>query len=310
MIKNKTVLITGGAGFIGSHLAQELCTENHVKVFDNFSTGSAKNLRGIELEIIEGDIRNLDEVKNALNGVNIVFHEAAVVSVDRATEDPFESMSTNILGTLNLLNACLDSDVERIIYASSSEVYGEPEYLPMDEKHPLNPNSCYGVSKLAGERYCLVFHELYGLKTTCLRYFNVYGPRQRSTIYGGVVSIFVKRLLENKPPIIFGDGNQTRDFTYIRDNVLANILAVNKRRSIGEVINIGTQCQTSINKLAELLIKITDSDLTPEYTKPRPNDILRREADISKAKRLLGYEPRYTLEKGLEELVEWAKKEY
>jgi len=310
----KKALVTGGAGFIGSHLVDRLLSEGfEVVVLDNLSNGSLENIAHHmgrrDFHFVRGDIRNRQLVKRLVKDVDVIFHEAAFVSVPRSVEEPALANEVNVAGTLNLLEACLNSDVERFIYASSSAVYGESEVLPKHEGLTPQPISPYAVSKLAAEHYVRVFYEVYGLKTVSLRYFNVYGPRQRYGPYSGVITIFINRLLRGEPPIIFGDGEQTRDFTNIRDVVEANMLALKSPGAVGEVFNVATGVATTINQLARMLQEITGrQELKPIHTKPRPGDIKHSYADIGKARKILGYQPQVPLRDGLAELVEWFRR--
>ena len=309
------ILVTGGAGFIGSNIVDRLLDEGFkVRVLDNLSTGDITNLAQHQnkksFQFIEGDIRNFDLLKKTVKGVDAVFHEAALVSVTRSVENPLLSNEINVTGTVNLLKACVDAHVKRFIYASSCAVYGDTETLPNHENLAPKPLSPYAVDKLAAENYAKVFHDVYGLETVSLRYFNVYGPRQKYGPYSGVISIFINRLLENKPPIICGDGEQTRDFINVKDVVEANMLALSKRKAVGEVFNISTGEATTINKLTETIQKIMDkTSLKPVHAEPRPGDIKHSYGDISKARRNLEYKPKVQLEKGLSELVKWYSKQ-
>jgi len=309
------ILVTGGAGFIGSHIVDWLLDEGFkVRVLDNLSTGDKKNLAKHQnkksFQFIEGDIRNFDLIKKTVKGVDAVIHEAALVSVTRSVENPLLSNEVNVTGTVNLLKACVDAHVKRFIYASSCAVYGDSETLPNHENLAPKPLSPYAVDKLAAENYAKVFHNVYGLETTSLRYFNVYGPRQKYGPYSGVISIFINRLLKNKPPIIYGDGKQTRDFINIKDVVEANMLALSKREAVGEVFNISTGEATTINKLTETVQKIMGkTSLKPVHAEPRPGDIKHSYGDITKARRKLEYEPKVQLEKGLSELVKSYSKQ-
>ena len=309
------ILVTGGAGFIGSHIVDRLLDEElKVRVLDNLSTGEKKNLAQHKnkksFQFIEGDIRNFDQVKKAVEGVDAVIHEAALVSVTRSGEDPILSNEINVTGTVNLLKACVDAHVKRFVLASSCAVYGDTETLPNNENLTPKPLSPYAVDKLAAENYAKVFHEVHGLETVSLRYFNVYGPRQKYGSYSGVISIFINRLLKNEPPIICGDGKQTRDFINVKDVVKANMLALSKQKAAGEVFNISTGEATTLNKLAETIQKIMDkTDLKPVHAEPRPGDIKHSYGDINKAKRNLEYTPKVQFEEGLNELVEWYSKQ-
>jgi len=303
------ILVSGGAGFIGSHIVDRLLDEGFkVRVLDNLSTGDVTNLAQYQnkksFQFIEGDIRNFDLVKRTVKGVDAVFHEAALVSVSRSVENPLLSNEINVTGTVNLLNACVDAHVKRFVLASSCAVYGDTETLPNHENLAPKPLSPYAADKLAAETYAKVFHNVYGLETVSLRYFNVYGPRQKYGPYSGVISILINRLLENKPPIIYGDGEQTRDFINVKDVVEANMLALSKGEAVGEVLNISTGEATTINKLTETIQKIMGkTSLKPVHAEPRPGDIKHSYGDITKARKNLEYEPKVQLERGLSELV-------
>jgi nucleoside-diphosphate-sugar epimerase len=303
------ILVTGGAGFIGSHLVDRLLDEEfNVRVVDDLSTGEMKNLLQHQgkktFQFIEGDVRNFNLLKKVVRGVDAVFHEAALVSVTSSVENPLLTNDINVTGTVNLLKACVDAHVKRFVFASSCAVYGDSETLPQHENVMPMPLSPYAVSKLAAENYVKVFHDVYGLETTILRYFNVYGPRQKYGPYSGVISIFINHLLENKPPIIYGDGEQTRDFVNVKDVVEANMLALSKRNVAGEVFNISTNEATTINTLARSLQKLMGkTNLEPVYAEPRVGDIRNSYADISKAKKNLKYTPKVQLEMGLNELI-------
>ena len=310
------ILVTGGAGFIGSHIVDRLLDEGfNVRVFDNLSTGDKKNLAQHEskenLQFIEGDIRNFDLVKKVVKGVDAIFHEAALVSVTRSVQNPLLANEVNVTGTLNLLKACVDAKVKRFVFASSCAVYGNSKILPNHENLMPIPLSPYAVSKLAAENYVKVFHVVYGLETVILRYFNVYGPRQKYSPYSGVISIFVNRLLEGKPLTIYGDGTQSRDFVYVRDVVEANILALSRQNAVGEVINISAGEAVTINTLTNSLQKIMDkTDLELVYTETRLGDIRNSFADIHKAKTILGYTPKVSINEGLVNLVNWYANEF
>jgi UDP-N-acetylglucosamine 4-epimerase len=309
------ILVTGGAGFIGSHIVDRLLQEGlTVRVLDNLSNGEKKNLAQLQnkksFQFIEGDVRNFDSVKKAVEGVDAVVHEAALVSVTRSVEDPRLSNEINVTGTVNLLKACIDAHVKRFVQASSCAVYGDTETLPNHENLAPKPLSPYAADKLAAETYAKVFYDVYGLETVSLRYFNVYGPRQKYGPYSGVISIFINRLQENKPPLIVGDGTQTRDFVNVGDVVEANINALSKPKAAGEVFNVSTGEATTINKLAETIQQIMGkTDLKPVHAEPRPGDIMHSYGDITKAERKLEYKPRVPLEKGLSELVKWYSKQ-
>lgn len=309
--KDWKILVTGGAGFIGSHVVDRLLQEGlEVVVVDNFSTGLSENLSSWEkherFNLVRGDIRDFNLVTGLAKGVDAILHHAALPSVNQSLKDPLETNGVNVTGTLNLLKASVDAEVKRFVYASSCSVYGETEVLPEHEKLTPKPISPYGVSKYAAECYCRVFHEVYGLETLCLRYFNIYGPRQRYGPYSGVITIFVERLLANQEPVIYGDGTQTRDFTNVADAVEANVLALTVDRGNGEVLNIATGIPTTVNDVAGTLIDIMGrTELHPVYTAARPGDIKHSHADIERAKKVLGYTPKIQLKKGLQMLVDW-----
>jgi UDP-glucose 4-epimerase len=298
----KRAVVTGAAGFIGSHLAEELARRGwHVIIIDDLSTGKRENLAGIlnqeNVEFVEGSILALPLLQELFRGTNYVFHQAAIPSVPRSVDNPLASHEANITGTLNVLIAARDNNIEKLIYASSSSVFGDTPTLPKREDMPPSPQSPYAVTKLAGEYYCHVFAEVYGLPTICLRYFNVYGPRQDpDSQYAAVIPRFIKLASQGKPPIIFGDGEQTRDFTFIKDVVEANILAAQSQAS--GVFNIGSGSSITVNRLAELVLSITGSRTRPIHQEARPGDIRHSIADISRAA-TFGYKPRYSLEEGL-----------
>jgi UDP-glucose 4-epimerase len=313
-VSYQKILVTGGAGFIGSHIVDRLMKDNFdVTVIDDLRTGSLSNITDHRerknFHLAEGDIGDVNLVRRTLKDVDVVFHEAALASVTLSVKDPIATNQVNVEGTLNLLKASCDLNVKRFIFASSAAVYGTTESPLKKEDDTLNPTSPYGVSKLASENYVRVFQRLYGLKTVCLRYFNVYGPRQRVDVhgsYGGVISIFINRILEDMPPIIHGDGEQTRDFVYINDVVEANLLAMNSEKGAGEAFNIGTGKNVSIKQIATVLKQIMNKEnLEDIHTEPRPTDIKHGYADISKARRILDYKPRFSIEEGLTKLVNW-----
>ena len=309
--RHSRILVTGGAGFIGGHIVDRLLSKGfEVIVVDNLSTGRLENVTSHQgkkdFHFIKGDIRNLDLVKSTLQDVDAVFHEAALVGATCSVENPVLTNEVNVTGTLNLLKACVDSDVKRFIYASSAAVYGKTETLPHHEDLTPRPISPYGVSKLAAENYVKVFYDVYGLETVCLRCFNIYGPMQTYSPYSGVITIFINRLLGNQPPIIYGDGKQTRDFINIQDVIAANMLALTRKSAVGEVFNIATGVATTVNRVASMLQEIIGkTSLKPVYTNPRMGDIRHSYADISKARRVLGHNPRVSLRDGLAKLVKW-----
>jgi nucleoside-diphosphate-sugar epimerase len=303
------ILVTGGAGFIGSHIVDRLLDEGfEVRVLDNLSTGDEMNLAAHQnkksFQFIEGDIRNCDLVEKTVKGVDAVIHEAALVSVTRSVENPLLSHEINLLGTVNLLKACKEAHVKRFVLASSCAVYGDTETLPNHENLEPKPLSPYAAHKLAAEKYAQKFYKVHGLETVSLRYFNVYGPRQKYGPYSGVISILINRLLNDEPPTIYGDGMQTRDFVNVKDVVEANMLALSKQEAVGEVFNISTGKAVTINKLTETIQKIMDkTNLEPVHAEARQGDIKHSYGDITKAKRKLGYKPKVQLEQGLNELI-------
>ncbi|HAU30891.1 MAG TPA: GDP-mannose 4,6-dehydratase [Desulfotomaculum sp.] len=311
-IENKRVLVTGGAGFIGSHMVEELYQNNEVIIIDDLSTGKLKNiepfLKNKRVQFINGSITDLPLLQTAFQGADYIFHEAAVTSVPRSINDPVINNDVNITGTLNVLIAARDNKVKKVVYASSSAVYGNNPNLPLKEEYAPDPLSPYALSKLTGEYYCNIFPEIYGLPAVSLRYFNVYGPRQDpDSQYAAVIPIFIRKILADERPVIYGDGEQTRDFVFVKDVVQANILA-----ALSEVmgpVNVGAGKTTSINKLVGILIKITGGQaagIKPVYTRPRPGDPRQSLADISAAK-VFGYNPCYPIEEGLKITCQYFK---
>ena len=303
-MKNKLVVITGGAGFIGSHIAWELVKDNEVIVIDSLYTGKEENVPP-GAKLIKADIRDYGAIAELISNADYVFHEAAQVSVVESIRDPVFTEEVNVLGTLNILKALLEGH-GKLIFASSAAVYGDNQNLPLKETERLRPLSPYGVTKATGEEYLRVYHELYGLPVVALRYFNVFGPRQSFNQYAGVISIFINRALKNEPLVIFGDGKQTRDFIYVKDVVRANLLVAENRRANGRVFNVATGKQTSILELATKIIEITGTRSSILFDKPRPGDIRHSLADIGEIKKL-GFEPAFSLEEGLKRTVEWYK---
>ncbi len=294
------ILLTGGLGQVGSYLGERFSKTNEVTVLDNFSN----SLNNLELpdniEIIRGDVRNRREVNELVSKVDTIIHAAAQISVKRSLQDPVYDAENNINGTLNLLDTARKSDIERFIYISSAAVYGKPEILPINEEHPTNPLSPYGLSKLAGEKYAMLYYKLYGLPVVCLRPFNIFSPRQNpDSPYSGVITKFIERVRNNQNPVIFGDGDQIRDFVYIEDVVEAIFHMMETQKAIGEVFNIGTGIPTRIRELASIIIKISNKKLEPEFAPALIGDIWKSYGDITKAKRMLGYKPKYLLEQGL-----------
>jgi nucleoside-diphosphate-sugar epimerase len=303
------VLVTGGAGFIGSHIVDGLLNHGYeIGVLDNLETGDERNLahRAGSFEWHRGDLRDMETVRRAVKGHDAIVHQGALVSVTRSVEDPLLTNEVNVTGTLNVLKASVDSGVSRFVFASSSSVYGETETLPKREDMPTRPVSPYGVSKLSAENYCIAFSRVYGLHTVCLRYFNVYGPRQKFGPYSGVIPAFIRKIRNGEPPLIFGDGSQTRDFTYVLDVVDANLLSLTADVAAGEVFNIAAGRICSINELADCILTLMGrADLRPVYTSARAGDIRASYADISKASLSLGYRPKFELVDGLGKVIEW-----
>jgi UDP-glucose 4-epimerase len=306
------ILVTGGAGFIGSHLSEYMLKKGHeVVVLDDFSSGGAINIRHLldhrSFKLVRGDIRNYDLVRRVTTNLDVVFHLAAKIHVDESIINPEETLSVNVKGTLNILNACKENDVKRLIYASSSEVYGSSKYTPMDEDHPLNPASPYAASKAAADRLCFSYYNTYNLDAVIVRNFNTFGPGQKSSGYGGAISIFIRRALKDMPPIIYGDGLQTRDYLYVEDAVNAYNLVMETPELAGEAINFGTGVDTSITDIAEKILRLMGKEekLIPRHVASRPGEVRQLCADITKAKRLLNFKPTYTLEEGLKELIKW-----
>jgi UDP-glucose 4-epimerase len=309
-------LVTGGAGFIGSNLVKALLAQGHaVRVLDNFSTGKRSNLQSClgHIDLLEGDLTVLDDVRRAVQDVEVVLHQGAMPSVAKSIDDPLGANQANVNGTLHVLVAARDAGVRRIIFASSSSIYGDqdPE-LPKVETMTPQPISPYAIAKQAAERYCQVFYRVYGLETVALRYFNVFGPFQDpQSMYAAVIPRFATALLRRGSPVIYGDGEQTRDFTYIENVVHANLLAATAPpdRVCGEVFNAAAGGQTSLNTLVEALQEITGQSIAPTYEDPRPGDIKHSRADISKIQRQMGYEPRVSLIDGLRATVEWYRQQ-
>jgi UDP-glucose 4-epimerase len=308
----KRVLVTGGAGFIGSHLVDALLEDGcDVGVVDNLSTGKRANLAHVKdrIRFCEGDIRDLETMKKMAQGCSAVFHQAAVVSVPQTVEDPVGSSAVNDMGTWMGLEAALLQNVKRVVLASSCAVYGDDPEIPKHEKTRLKPQSPYAVQKLTNELHARLYADLYGLETVCLRYFNVFGPRQDpSSPYSGVISIFMTRAVEKTAPIIHGDGLQYRDFIFVKDVVRANLLAATVDNAGGEVFNIGTGRFVRVGQLWEIISELAGVDLPPVFEKKRSGDIIASVADIQKAGMLLGFKPFYQFEQGLKKTFEWYRR--
>ncbi len=304
-------LVTGGAGFIGSNIVEELVQRGErVRILDNFSTGRRDNLAPFmeRIELVEGDLLDLATVRQATEGVDYVLHQAALPSVQRSVEDPLTTHTNNTTGTLNLLLAARDAGVKRLVFASSSSVYGDTPTLPKEESMLPRPKSPYAASKLTGEHYCRVFTEVYGLETVCLRYFNVFGPRQDPTSqYAAVIPLFITAMLQGRSPTVYGDGLQSRDFTYVADVVQANLLAATAPGIAGQVFNIACGMSHTLLDLISLLNGILDTAITPVYAAPRPGDVRHSLADITAAQRAFGYRPLVSFEEGLRRTVLWYK---
>ena len=303
-------VVTGGAGFIGSHLVEELVRRGErVRVVDNFSTGKRANLdhvRGVEIQ--EGDLSDADVARRTLAGAEFVLHQAAIPSVPRSVADPITSNRSNIDATLNVLVAARDAGVKRVVYAGSSSAYGNAAALPKREDMGTAPLSPYALQKLVGEQYAQMFTALYGLETVTIRYFNVFGPRQDpSSPYSGVISLFISALVEGRQPTIYGDGGQTRDFTYVANVVDGVLRACHAPNANGRVINVATAGRVSLNELFSALCRITRVSMQPRYDGPRAGDVRDSQADLSLARALLGYEPLVSFEEGLRRTVEWYR---
>jgi UDP-glucose 4-epimerase len=319
-IEGLNILITGGAGFIGSHLVDRFIKEkaNKIVVYDNFSTGRSEFLKGKPIEIVKGDILDPDKLNESMKGIDLVSHHAAELEVFTGIENSIHDLRTNIEGTVNVLNAAIKNDVKKFIYASSGGVYGQAQFNPETEDHPIMPHWPYGVSKLAGEKYCLQYNLLYGLPTVSFRYGIVYGPREW---YGRVLTLFIKRILEGEPPIIFGDGNQRRDYVYIDDVVNANILAIKNNKGDSKAFNVGGDIAFSVKEVADLVISLINPELKPIYDDPKPGEASKYQPDRKRLpgelidfildsgsiKEILGYNPKTSFKEGIKQEIEWVK---
>jgi len=304
-------LVTGGAGFIGSHLVDTLVKEGcDVVVLDDLSAGSLSNLKHVKDKITfyKGNIQDQKILMKAAENCEVIFHQAAIVSVTKTVDNPVDSAHTNDLGTLLVLESARQNKVKRVVLASSCAVYGDDPLLPKHENMPPKPMSPYAVQKLTGELYARIYYDLYGLETVCLRYFNVYGPRQDpSSPYSGVISIFMTKAVSKKSPVIYGDGKQYRDFVFVKDVVKSNLLAATAEDAAGQTFNIGIGKNVSINTLWDMICLLSGLNIEPEYRPPRPGDILESVASIEQAKLAMGFEADYSFEKGLEITFKWYK---
>lgn len=309
MIKGKRILISGGAGFVGSHIAEMLANDNEITLLDNFLSGFRENINALlkkpNVRLVEGDVRDKSLVTNLMKDTDIVFHEAAQINPAKAVEEPDFDFDINAIGTFRMLDAARKADVEKFLFASTN-VYANPKYLPIDEQHPVQLLSPYAAAKLCGEAYCMNFFEAYGLKTVRLRYTNIYGEGQRSEkSESGVIPIFITAILNGKNLVIFGNEMKTRDFVHVSDVVAANLLAAECKAADGDVFNIGSGVECSIEQLAKTLIRISGKNIQIIRGPPRAADFSRCQADISKAKRVLGYVPSVGLDDGLERTYRW-----
>lgn len=311
MLKYSRYLVTGGAGFIGSHLVEKLVNLGcRVRVLDDFSTGREENLSHLagQVEIIRGDIRDRELCGKAAEGMEVILHQAALASVPRSVSEPLLAHEINLTGTLNLLLAAAEKGIRSFVFASSSAVYGDDQTFPKKEGLEGKALSPYGAQKLASEKYCQVFSQLYNFNAVSLRYFNVFGPRQDpGSQYAAVIPIFITRMLRGQPPVIYGDGQQSRDFIYVENVVRANLLAANATDFRGEVFNIGTASRITVKELAAILNSLLGVKMSPVYANPRPGDIMESYADISLAERHLGFRPEVDFEKGLKLTIDWYK---
>jgi UDP-glucose 4-epimerase len=306
-------LVTGGAGFIGSNIVSELLKQGQqVVVLDNFATGKRENIlplmKNENLTMIEGDLRSFHIVRSAVKGVDYILHQGALPSVPRSINDPITSNDVNILGMLNILEAAKEFGVKRVVTASSSSIYGNSETLPKVESMPVNPLSPYALTKYAQERYCQIFSQIYGLETVALRYFNVFGPNQDPTSqYSAVIPKFIKLIMADKEPVIYGDGSQSRDFTFVENNVWANIQACTAPKAAGEVINIACGERYTLIDLVNMINEILGKKIEPKFEKDRAGDVKHSLAGIDKAKDLLGYEVKVDFREGLRRTVEFFR---
>lgn len=304
-MKRPKALVTGGAGFIGSNLVKLLIDKHwEVRVLDNFSTGNIRNLKDLDVEIIDGDIREYKVVESAGSGIDVVFHMAACVGRQRSIDNPQLDSSVNLIGTINVLESMRVNKIKRIVYSSSAAIFGELIESSISENHPQNADSPYGVSKLAAEKMILAYSKIYGFIGVCLRYFNIYGSNQRFDVYGNVIPIFAKNINDNECITIYGDGNQTRDFLNVKDVANANFLASTKAMET-DVFNLGSGSTITINELADMMQKISGKKVSIKYTPRRPADVLHCKAKIDKIEKVLGFKPTVSIQDGLKEYLHW-----
>jgi UDP-glucose 4-epimerase len=304
------MVITGGAGFIGSHLCEKYTREGHTVVcLDNFLNGNLGNLRALlhrrNFKLVVGDIRDYDLLERNLRDAELVIHLAAQIHVDRSIIEPRLTYDINVIGTLNLLELARRFDTERFIYASSSEVYGSAQYVPMDEAHPLCAPHLYGATKAAADRLCFAYIQTYDANVCIMRPFNTFGPRQKDSGYGGAISMFVKRALAGRPPIIYGDGSQTRDYLYVNDLLRAFDMIIESKKPLQEPLNFGTGREVHVLDLANQIVALCGTTVRPVQVEARPGEVKRLVADYSKAREILGWQPQYSLEQGLKEFITW-----
>lgn len=307
------ILITGGAGFIGSHLCDKYTKEGHsVICLDNFLSGNLMNVRHLlvhrNFKLIKGDVRDFNLLEKITRDIDVIFHLAAQVHVDRSYVEPRLTYDINVMGTQNVLEIARIYDTKKVIHTSTSEVYGSAQYVPIDEKHPLEAPHPYGASKIAADRMCHAYVTTYGMNISIPRFFNIFGPRQRDIGYGGVISLFARRVLNNTPPVIYGDGKQTRDYTYVEDAVRAFDLIFKHEKGL-EPINFGTGNEVSINDLAKMIIELCGKKgkLKPVHVEPRIGEVKKLIANASKAREVLGWIPKYNLKEGLKAFVQWYR---
>jgi nucleoside-diphosphate-sugar epimerase len=305
-------LVTGGSGFIGSNIVKKLLEKGEsVRILDDFSTGKKENIKDVlgSVELVEGDFTDLNIAQKAVEGVDYVLHQGAIPSVPRSIDDPIKTNNANILGTLNMLVAARDAHVKRFVYAASSSAYGDSPVMPKVETMSTNPKSPYAIQKLTAEQYCQNFYQLYGLETVCLRYFNVFGPHQDpESVYSAVIPLFIKKMLKGESPIIYGDGTTSRDFTYVDNNVDANIKAsLADAGCAGQVINVACGYEISLNELVEKINSALGTDIRPVYREERAGDVKHSLADISKAEKLLGYKPIVPFDEGLQKTIQFYR---